>query len=76
MDIYFRTDKTIVKMNDILEVTGNFLVVSSLDRTKQCVLMKYSSVERAQEVLNNIDIVISGMKVEMRKTIIIEVPKE
>ena len=38
--------------------------------------MKYSSFERAQEVLNNIDIVISGMKVEMRKTIIIEVPKE
>lgn len=76
MDIYFRTDKSIVKMNDILEVTGNFLVVASLDRTKQCVLMKYSSAERAQEVLNNIDIVISGMKAEMRKTIIIEVPKE
>lgn len=76
MDIYFRTQKTIVKMNDILESQGKFLVMSSLDRKAQAVLEIYSSDERAKQVLDMIDSILTRKSKNEEKILIIEVPKE
>lgn len=76
MDIYFRTDKSIVRMNDVLEVNGKYLVMATLDRTRQCVLGEYHSQERAQEILEKIDYVIDTRIKEESPTLIIAIPKE
>lgn len=76
MDIYFRTENSIIKMNDILEVNGKYLTIASLDRTKQCVLCQYKSQERAKEVLEQIDYVIDTKVKEDTRVLIIAIPKE
>lgn len=76
MEIFFRTEKTIVKMNDILEAQGKFLVMSSLDRKAQAVLEIYSSDERAKQVLDMIDSILTRKCKGEEKILIIEVPKE
>ena len=76
MEIYFRTKKTIVKMNDILEAEGKFLVMSSLDRKSRAVLETYSSEERAKQILDMIDSILTRKCKSEEKILIIEVPKE
>ena len=76
MEIFFRTDKSIVKMNDILEARGEFLVMSSLDRKAQAVLEIYSSDERTKQVLDMIDSILTRKCKGEEKILIIEVPKE
>lgn len=76
MDIYFRTEKSIIRMNDILEVNSRYLTTASLDRKKQCVLGQYKSEKRAQEILEKIDYVIDTRIKEDSPTLIIAIPKE
>ena len=76
MEIFFRTKNTIVKMNDILEAQGKFLVMSSLDRKAQAVLEMYSSDERAKQVLDMIDSILTRKCKGEEKILIIEIPKE
>ena len=76
MDIYFRTDKSIVKMNDILEAQGKFLVMSSLDRKAQAVLEIYRNEQRTKDVLDMIDSILTRKGKSEEKILIIEVPKE
>ena len=59
MEIFLRTEKSIIKMNDILEVNGKYLVMSTLDRTRQCVLGQYKEEGRTKQVLDSIDSVIT-----------------
>lgn len=76
MDIFFRTQKSIIKMNDILEVNGKYLTVASLDRKMQCVLGQYKTEKRAQEILEKIDYVIDTRIKEDTPTLIIAIPEE
>ena len=63
-------------MNDVLEVNGKYLVMATLDRTRQCVLSQYDSESRAKDVLDSIDSIITRKMKEDLKILIIEVPKE
>lgn len=76
MDIFFRTWNKIVKMKDVLEVSKNFLVVSSLDGTEKCVLAKYDNEEDANTVLNRIDDIMTDFVRLDKKVIFIDIPKE
>lgn len=76
MEIYFRTAKSIVKMNNVLEVNGKYLVMATLDRTRQCVLAEYKTEQRTKEVLDMIDSILTRKCKSEEKILIIEVPKE
>lgn len=76
MIIYFKTEKSIIKMNDVLEVNGKYLVMATLDRTRQCVLGEYHSQERAQEILNSIEGMIWTKRKQEEQVLIIAIPKE
>lgn len=58
MDIFFRTKKKIVKMNDKLEVEGkenDYLTTSSLNGESKDILGHYNSEARAMEILDRIE---------------------
>ena len=76
MEIYFKTEKSIIKMNDVLEVNGKYLVMATLDRTRQCALGEYHSQERAQEILNSIECMIWTKRKQEEQVLIIAIPKE
>ena len=75
MEIYFRTEKSIIKMNDVLELNGKYLVMATLDRTRQCVLAQYATEERTKEVLDLIDSILTRKRESEEKILIIEIPK-
>lgn len=76
MDIYFKTEKSIIKMKDILEARGKYLVNASLDRKEQCVLGEFESEENAQNILEKIDYVIDAKIKENAPALIIAIPKK
>ena len=76
MEIYLRTEKSIIKMNDVLEINGKYLVMATLDRTKQCVLAQYQSEDRTRQVLDSIDSILTRKCKDEEKILIIEIPKE
>jgi hypothetical protein len=56
MDIFFRTDKSLIKMKDKIEVEGkNYLTTSSLNGQEKIILGQYETYEKAISILNKID---------------------
>ena len=77
MEIYFKLPKSIIKMKDRIDVERNgYLTTSSLNGEKKCPLINYGSEERALEILNAIDKVISVEIEKNKKTIFIDLPIE
>lgn len=76
MDIYFRTEKSIIRMNDILEARGKYLVNASLDRKEQCVLGEFESEEIAKKILEKIDYIIDAKIKENTPALIVAIPKK
>lgn len=54
MDIYFKTDKSIIKMKDRIDIEGKYITTSSIDQKEKAILEKYTSEKEAKEIFDNI----------------------
>ena len=53
MDIFFRTNKSLVKMKDKINIErGGYLTTSSLGGQEKYPLARYENEEKAMEILN------------------------
>lgn len=77
MDIFFRTDKSLIKMKDKVEVEGkNYLTTSSLNGQEKVVLGKYETINRALSILDNIDNLLDKAIENNHSSISINIPQK
>lgn len=77
MDVYFRTEKSLIKMNDRLDVDcKGRLYTSDLDLKKVSPIAKYTNIDRALEILNRIDELLDKAITENKAAISVRIPSE
>lgn len=77
MDIFFRTDKSLIKMKDKVEVEGkNYLTTSSLNGQEKVVLGKYETINRTLSILDNIDKLLDKAIENNHSSISINIPQK
>lgn len=77
MDIFFRTEKALVKMKDKVEVErGGYLTTSSLNGQEKYPIVHYDNEKRAIEILDKIDNILDKAIQENANTISIAIPSD
>ena len=64
MEIYFKTDKSIIKMKERIDLEGEYLTTSSIDQKEKAILKKYENEEISKESFRRL---ISIIDSEIRK---------
>ena len=79
MVMFFRTEKSLIRMKDKINVEGkdnSYLTTSSLNGQEKCVLAHYKSEKKAIEILNRIDNLLDRAIKDNLNTISINIPEE
>ncbi len=77
MDIFFRTNTSLVKMKDKLDVErGGYLTTSSLGGQEKYPLARYENEQKAMEILDRIDNILDKAIKENKTTLSINLPAE
>lgn len=74
MDIFFRTEKGIIRMGEKLQAERGYLTTSGLDGKDKYALINYGNDEKVLEILNKIDEIldkalkenVSGISIDLR----------
>lgn len=64
MEVYFKTDKSIIKMKERIDLEGEYLTTSSIDQKEKAILKKYENEEISKEAFRRL---ISIIDSEIRK---------
>lgn len=73
MEIYFKTDKSIIKMKDRIDIEGKYITTSSIDQKEKAILEKYTSEKEAKEIFDNIIEIIDRCFKKDFKNILIDI---
>lgn len=64
MEVYFKTNKSIIKMKERIDLEGEYLTTSSIDQKEKAILKKYENEEISKESFRRL---ISIIDSEIRK---------
>lgn len=64
MEVYFKTNKSIIKMKERIDLEGEYLTTSSIDQKEKAILKKYENEEISKEAFRRL---ISIIDSEIRK---------
>lgn len=77
MDIFFRTNKSLVKMKDKINIErGGYLTTSSLGGQEKYPLARYENEEKAIEILNRIDSILDKAISKNANSVSINLPED
>ena len=77
MDIFFRTNNSLVKMKDKINIErGGYLTTSSLGGQEKYPLARYENEEKAMEILNKIDNILDKAISKNANSVSINLPED